>query len=921
MSAEELNEPNLNNTPNSEDTLFSDTKAVSGLYQDWFLDYASYVILERAVPALEDGLKPVQRRLLHALYQMDDGRFHKVANVIGQTMQYHPHGDASIEEALVNMGQKDLMIDTQGNWGDPRTGDGAAAARYIEAKLSKFALDVSFNADITEWQLSYDGRKREPIHLPVKFPLLLHQGVEGIAVGLATKVLPHNFCELIEGAIALLKGETVQIYPDFATGGSIDVSNYNDGLRGGKVKVRATIEELDKKTLVIRDLPYGITTGALVESILKANEKGKIKIKQVVDNTAKDVELQIKLAPNISPSVTIDALYAFTDCETSISPNACVISDDKPLFLGVSEMLRLSTEHTRELLRQELEIKLQDLREAWHFASLEKIFIEKRIYRQIEECETWESVLETIKKGLSKYVVPPSEKPRSNDSRLRLLRDITEEDLVRLTEIKIKRISKYDSFKADENMKALEAEMENIRHHLANLTAYTIAYFKNLLKKYGKGRERRTKIKGFDTIAVQQVAAINQKLYVDRKNGFIGYGLKKDEWVCDCSDIDDIIVFRKDCRFLVTRIAEKTYVGKDIVHVAVWKKNDERTVYNMMYAAPELGKNFAKRFAVTAITRNSEYDLAIGTTKPKLLYFTANPNGESEIVSVQLTPESPAKIKIFDFNFGEMAIKGRQSQGNLVSKYAIRKVVQKEVGKSTLGGRNIWVDEVSGKLNTEERGKFLGNFNTGDSVLLLYKDGSYELSDFDLNRRFPMENLLVIEKFNPDTVLSCIYWHGERKAYYVKRFKIETSTLGQRFVFISEEPKSALALVSTAAVPQVQYHYNRGAKNSPDESDTVRLDSFIEVKGWKSLGNKLSLYKVVKINELEPLEIPESEDIAAVDEMQQHETGEELLPHTEAADKDAAATPPPAADKKKAFKVGESVEWDIDSSEQGSLFV
>ncbi|MCB0517065.1 MAG: DNA gyrase/topoisomerase IV subunit A [Chitinophagales bacterium] len=870
-------------SPNNIDTHITqegEVLSISGLYQNWFLDYASYVILERAVPALQDGLKPVQRRILHAMFQMNDGRFHKVANIIGQTMQYHPHGDASIEDALVNLGQKDLLIDCQGNWGDPRTGDGAAAARYIEARLSKFALDVAFDPNITQWQLSYDGRKKEPINLPVKFPLLLFLGVEGIAVGLATKILPHNFIELIEGAIKILQGKNVLVYPDFPTGGLVDISNYNDGLKGGKVKVRAAIEELDKKTLVIKDLPYGTTTSQLIDSIIKANDKGKIKIKQIVDNTASEVEILVKLAPNVSPSLTLDALYAFTDCELSISPNACVIIDEKPHFIGVSEILRMSALHTKELLRLELEIKYKDLEEKWHFASLEKIFIENRIYRQIEECETWEAVIETIDTALNPF------KPL-------FVREITRDDIVKLTEIKIKRISKYDAFKADEAIKKLEEEMRDTQHHLENINDFAIQYYKDILQKYGKGRERKTQIRSFDTIEIQQVAALNQKLYVDRKGGFIGWGLKKDEFVCDCSDMDDIIVFRKDCRFLVTRISEKAFVGKDIIHLAVWKKGDERTIYNMIYAAPEIGKNFAKRFAVTAITRDKEYDLFSGTKKPKLLYFTANPNGESEIVSVQLSQDSAARQKSFDFNFGELTIKGRQSQGNIISKYAIKKVQQKSLGESTLGGRKLWVDTVSGKINEDGRGQFLGSFDTGDQILVLYKDGNYELSDFELGKRFPMENVVEIVKYSPEMVINCVYYNGERKDYYVKRFHVETSTTDQKFLFISDAPRSNLVLATIEPQAVIEVSYTKD-KSKTKESFALKISDFIEVKGWKVLGNKLCSYKVVSVKRIE--DAPEQKNEPQVKEN----------------------TPAQTPDAPVKLKRGDEISWEINA--QPKLF-
>ncbi|MDX1629656.1 MAG: DNA gyrase/topoisomerase IV subunit A, partial [Fulvivirga sp.] len=678
--AEEHKDNTNGKAQHEDEEIIHDVIPVSGMYENWFLDYASYVILERAVPAIEDGFKPVQRRIMHALKEMDDGRFNKVANVIGQTMQYHPHGDASIGDAMVNIGQKDLLIETQGNWGDIRTGDSAAAPRYIEARLSKFALDVVYNPQTTEWQLSYDGRKKEPITLPVKFPLLLAQGVEGIAVGLSTKILPHNFCELIKGSINVLKGKKPKLYPDFPTGGMADFSEYNEGLKGGRVKVRAKIEEYDKKTLVIKDIPFGTTTTSLIDSIIKANDKGKIKIKKVVDNTAKDIEILVYLASGQSPDITIDALYAFTDCEVSISPNACVIIDDKPHFMSVNEMLKVNTHQTVDLLTQELEIKKAELKEKILFSSLEKIFIENRIYRDIEECETWEAVIKTIDKGLDPY-------------KKQFYREITEEDIVKLTEIKIKRISKFDSFKADEQLKKLEEALKETEHNLANITDFAIDYFENLLEKYGKGRERRTEIKSFDSIDTTIVAANNQKLYVNRKDGFVGYGLKKDEFVTECSDIDDIIAIRKDGKFMVSKVADKVFMGKDILYTGVWKKGDERMTYNMIYVDGKSGRSMAKRFHVKAVTRDKEYDLTKGHKNSKVHYLSANPNGEAEIVTVKLTSGCKARKKVFEFDFAELDIKGRGAGGNIITKYPVRKVELKEEGYSTLSGLDIWYDD------------------------------------------------------------------------------------------------------------------------------------------------------------------------------------------------------------------------------------
>jgi len=821
---------------------------LNGMYQGYFLDYASYVILERAVPAIADGLKPVQRRILHAMKDMDDGRYHKVANIIGQTMQFHPHGDAAIGDALVNIGQRDLLIDCQGNWGDVRTGDAAAASRYIEARLTKFALEVAFNAQTTHWQLSYDGRKKEPVALPMKFPLLLAQGADGIAVGLSTKILPHNFIELIKASIKILQGKKPEIFPDFQTGGFIDVSEYNAGRRGGRVKVRAKIEVVDKKLLVVRDLPYAVTTGSLIDSIVKAADKGKIKIKKVTDNTAQDVEVAIELAPGISPDVTMDALYAFTDCEVSISPNACVIVEDKPHFLSVDDILEVSTQNTKELLRLELEILKAELQEKLHFASLEKIFIEKRIYRDIEECETWEAVLETIDRGLRKYVTVPGEKQKPGDTRLLLLRDITEDDLVRLTEIKIKRISKFNSFQADELIARLHEELTQTQHHLDNLTDYAVAYFERLLKQYGKGRERRTVITTFDAIQATEVVANNAKLYVNREEGFIGWGLKKDEFVSDCSDIDDIIAFRRDGKFQVSRIAEKVFIGKDIIHVAVWKKNDERSTYNMIYVDGKTGRSMAKRFNVTAITRDREYDLTMGSKNSKSLYFTANPNAEAEVVTIHLSQGCAAKKKIFDFDFGEMAIKGRASQGNILSRYPVRKVTLKEAGKSTIGAQQYWWDDVTGKLNTDSRGILMGAFDTGDTLLALYKDGSYEVAEADLARRFDPKETLELTKFSPDMVISAVYYEGGKEWTMVKRFKVETNTHNQRYAYLGEHKSSKLFFASVKANPVVSYTIRD--KNKTLQS-TATLTEVVDVKGWKAIGNKLSDFKLTACKAIE----------------------------------------------------------------------
>ncbi len=818
-------------TDYSDEQGIHDVIPVSGMYENWFLDYASYVILERAVPAIDDGLKPVQRRILHAMKEMDDGRYNKVANIIGSTMQYHPHGDASISDAIVNLGQKDLLIDTQGNWGDVRTGDAAAAARYIEARLSKFALEVLYNPQTTNWQLSYDGRKKEPVSFPAKFPLLLAQGVEGIAVGLSTKILPHNFCELIQGSINTLKGKRFKLYPDFATGGKIDVTDYNDGKRGGKVRVRANIEEVDNKTLAIRDIPYGTTTTSLIESIIKANDKGKIKIKQVVDNTAAEIEILIGLAPGTSPNITIDALFAFTDCEVSISPNACVISDEKPQFLGVSEILRHSVDQTVDLLKQELEIKKGELLEKILFSSLEKIFIENRIYRDIEECETWESVIATIDEGLEPF-------------KSQFYRTITEEDIVKLTEIRIKRISKFDSFKADELMKKLAEELKETEYHLAHLTDYAISYYQGLLEKYGEGRERKTEISNFDTIKATVVAANNAKLYVNRSDGFIGYGLKKDEFLEECSDIDDIIVFLKDGTCQVTRIQDKVFVGKNIIHAGVFKKGDERMVYNMVYVDGKTGRSMAKRFHVLAVTRDKPYDLTKGAKGSKVLYFTSNPNGEAEEITINLTSGSKARKKVFDFNFADLEIKGRGAGGNILTRYPVRKIQMKTAGKSTLGGLDIWYDDVVGRLNRDERGKLLGNFKAEDQVIIFYKDGSYELTSFELTNRFEPNQILNLTKFDPNGVINAIHQEGSTKTFFIKRFKVETTTLNKRFSFISDSKNSKLLFAEYGEQMSVNVSHKVKSKKVERIFD---LEDLIDVKGWKAIGNKFPVQQVTKV--------------------------------------------------------------------------
>jgi topoisomerase-4 subunit A len=839
--------------------------AVGGMYKNWFLDYASYVILERAVPAIEDGLKPVQRRILHSMKEMDDGRFNKVANVIGQTMQYHPHGDAAIGDAIVNLGQKELLIETQGNWGDIRTGDSAAAPRYIEARLSKFALEVAFNAQTTEWQNSYDGRKKEPVTLPMKFPLLLAQGVDGIAVGLSTKVMPHNFIELIQGSIDILRGKHVNLMPDFPTGGMADFTNYNEGKRGGRIRVRAKIEEKDKRTLLIKEIPYATTTTSIMESIVKANDNGKIKIKKVIDNTAANVEIEVQLHPGTSPDITIDALYAFTDCEVSISPSACVIVDEHPIFLGVNELLKISTDKTLALLRRELEIKQGELNEKWHFSSLEKIFIEKRIYRDIEECETWEAVIETIDKGLEPY-------------KKMFRREITRDDIIRLTEIKIKRISKFDAFKADEAINALEEEMKQVAFDLEHIVDFAVNYFKNLLKKYGQGRERKTEIRTFDTINASVVAVANQKLYVNAKEGFVGYGLKKDEFVCDCSDLDDIIVFRRDGKCVVTRVTEKSFVGKDIIYVNVWKKNDERMIYNMIYTDGKSGISRVKRFAVTAITRDKEYDLTMGTPNTRVIYFSANPNSEAEIVTVTLTPLSKARNKIFDFNFGDIDIKGRSSQGNILSKHSVKSVKFKEKGASTLGGRDIWYDAILGRLNVDKRGYYIGSFDLNDHILVVFKDGTYELTSFDLTNRYEAEQVLILKKFDPQMVITAVYFDGNNKAHYVKRFTIETTTQGKKFSFITENKASKLLFASTHS--NLLLDLKTGKKKSEPQQSTIALAEF-DVRGWKAIGQKLADNDVLDIN-MHPAPQKTDEE-NAVDEDEAYYSGKPLIEEKEHA--------------------------------------
>ncbi len=821
---------------------------VTGMYREWFLDYASYVILERAVPAIDDGFKPVQRRIMQSMKDLDDGRYNKVANLVGHTMQYHPHGDASITDAMVQLGQKELLIDMQGNWGNVLTGDRAAAARYIEARLSKFALEVVFNPKTTEWQLSYDGRRKEPVDLPVKFPLLLAQGTEGIAVGLSTKILPHNFNELIDASIKYLKGRSFRIYPDFLTGGIADISNYNDGMRGGKVRVRAKVEQFDKKTLIIKELPFGNTTGSLINSIIKANEKGKIKIKKIEDNTAAEVEILIHLPAGVSPDKTIDALYSFTNCEVSISPLSCIIENNKPIFIGVTEMLKLSTNHTVNLIKQELEIQLNELQEKWHFASLERIFIENRIYRDIEEEETWEGVIKAIDKGLKPHIK-------------HLKRAITEDDITRLTEIRIKKISKFDIDKAKQHIEALEGQIEKVKNHLNNLIDFVIDYFKNLKTKYGKGKERKTELRTFEDIIASKVVLRNAKLYVNRKDGFIGTGLKKDEFVSNCSDIDDIIVFRADGKMMVTKVGSKTFVGKDIIHVAVFKKGDKRTIYNMIYRDGKSNTSYMKRFFVSGVSRDKEYDLTAGNPNSKVWYFTANPNGEAEIVTVFLRAVGSIKKLKWDINFADLAIKGRSSRGNIVSKYAIRKIELKEKGKSTLKPRKIWFDDTVMRLNTDNRGELLGEFTPEDRLLIITQKGNVKTIVPNLSLHFD-NDMIVLEKWKPNKPISAIHFEGEKQRYYVKRFIIENPNKEE--VIISSHPKSFLVIVSTDYRPMAEIVYS---KRSLDNQN-INFEEFISIKGITAIGNQLTSEKIKQVNLLEPLpyEEPKIEEIEVTDE-------------------------------------------------------
>ena len=826
---------NHNNDENLHDVIH-----ISGMYKEWFLDYASYVILERSVPYIEDGLKPVQRRILHALKELDDGRYHKVANVIGHTMKYHPHGDASIGDALVQIGQKNLLLDMQGNWGNTHTGDKAAAPRYIEVRLSKFGLEVLYNSKITKWISSYDGRSKEPVMLPVKFPLLLAHGVEGIAVGLSTKIMPHNFNELIDASIKVLKGVKPRIFPDFFSGGMADFSNYNDGKRGGRIRLRAKITQQDKSTLIISEIPYSTTTTSLISSIIKANDKGKIKIKRIEDNTAENVEIAITLPAKVSPDKTIDALYSFTDSEISISPLSCVIENETPKFLGVSEILQISTQRTLDLLKKELEVILNDLQEKWHFASLERIFIENRIYHQIEELENWDEVISTIHKGLKPHIK-------------NLLREVADEDVTKLTEIKIKRITKFDLDKAKNDILKLEDKIKEVKNNLANLTDYAINYFKELKKNYGKNLKRKTEIKTFENINAKKVVIANKKLYVNRSEGFVGTALRKDEYICDCSDIDDIIAFKKDGSMIVTKIDDKTFVGKNIIHCAVFKKGDSRTIYNMIYKDGKSANTMIKRFAVTGVTRNKSYSIVKSEKGSKVLYFTANPNGEAEQVSVHLRALQRLKKLRIDIDFAEISIKGRGANGNIITKNTVKKVELKSAGVSTLAARKIWFDDAVQKLNVDERGKYLGAFEADDKILCINQAGELELKGFELSTHFD-EDMIVIEKFYPKKPISAIYFDGSKKCYFVKRFMIDEKS--KKRSFISEHKDSILEIVSTDFRPQAEVIFVK-EKGKERKQNVVNLEEFIAVKGINAIGNKLSINKVKEVNLLEPLPFEE----------------------------------------------------------------
>ncbi|KEZ93466.1 DNA gyrase/topoisomerase IV subunit A [Nonlabens ulvanivorans] len=893
-----MSEENEELEPIHEGEIIEPTESITritGMYKEWFLDYASYVILERAVPAIEDGFKPVQRRIMQSMKDLDDGRYNKVANIVGHAMQYHPHGDASISDAMVQIGQKDMLIDMQGNWGNIFTGDPAAASRYIEARLSKFALEILFNPKITEWQSSYDGRRKEPVNLPVKFPLLLAQGAEGIAVGLSTKVLPHNFIELIDASIKHLQGKRFTIYPDFPTGGEIDISNYNDGLRGGKVRVRAKMHAPDKNTIIITEIPYSTNTSSLIDSILKANDKGKIKIKKIEDNTAADVEIMIHLHAGISPDKTMDALFAFTNCESSISPLGCVIEDNKPLFVGVTEMLRRSADHTVDLLKQELEIQLDEVEEQWHFASLERIFIENRIYRDIEEEETWDGVITAIDKGLKPHIG-------------HLKRAITVDDITRLTEIRIKRISKFDIDKAQQKIDALEERIAQLKHHLEHLIEYAIDYFKSLKKNYGEGRERKTEIKTFDDIVATKVVMRNTKLYVNRAEGFIGTSLKRDEYVTDCADIDDIIVFTKDGTMMVTKVDAKTFIGKDIIHVAVFKKKDKRTIYNVIYRDGKTGPSYVKRFAVTSMTRDKAYPMGKADKGSQVHYFSANPNGEAEVVSINLRQQGSIKKVKWDLDFSEILIKGRASRGNQVTKYNIKKVELKEEGVSTLKPRKIWFDDTVQRLNVDGRGELLGEFRGEDRLLIINQKGLVKTIIPEVTARFD-DDMIALEKWSPKKPISAIYFHGEKELFYVKRFLVENEEREE--TFLPDVEGSYLEVISTDYKPVAELVFNkpRGKEQPPNEP--VDIDEFIAVKGIGAQGNQLTKSKVKQINWLDPLPFEEPETTPAVEVEVNDET---VVSTTEPSNANAAAKP------NKEVKDDNAPDPDIDDSGQASLF-
>ncbi|MCK9424281.1 MAG: DNA gyrase/topoisomerase IV subunit A, partial [Bacteroidales bacterium] len=912
-------------SPELESGKLQETVHLSEMYQSWFLDYASYVILERAVPEITDGLKPVQRRILHAMKELDDGRYNKVANIIGHTMKYHPHGDASIGDALVQLGQKDLLIDTQGNWGNILTGDSAAAPRYIEARPSKFALEVLFNPKTTPWQTSYDGRNKEPVALPAKFPLLLAQGVEGIAVGLASKILPHNFNELIDASIKILQGKEFELFPDFLTGGMIDISRYNDGIRGGKIRLRSRIILEDKKTLVIREIPYGTTTGSIIDSILTANDKGKIKIRKIDDNTAQDVEILIQLAPGVSPDTTMDALYAFTECEVSISPNACVIEKGKPRFMGVSEILRTNTQRTVELLKLELDIRRQELLDQLHYASLEKIFIENEVYEGIKKCKTTEEIDTAIFRGLKPFTK-------------QIIRTVSKEDVQKLRKIPIERISRFNSARADEVMKGITVEMDEVDNHLAHLIDFAIEYFRQIRKKYGKNRDRRTEIRSFDIIEAAKVAAANEKLYVNREEGFAGTSLKKDEFVCDCSDIDDIIVFREDGTFLVVKVTDKIFVGQSVIHIAVFNKNDTRTVYNLIYRDGKNGKTMVKRFSVLGITRDKEYTATKGTAGSKVLYFTANPNGEAEVIRIELKPKPRLKKTSFDFNFADIAIKGRSSMGNTLTKYAVRKIDQRQEGISTLGSLNIWYDETVQRLNTDGRGVLLGAFSGTDRIVSIMQSGHYRLTSFDLSTHFD-EDMIHIAKYDPEKIFAAVYIENETKHYYIKRFRIEPSEKKVEFV----ESGNELVLFSHDSNPRLELLYDMKHKSKGSEQEEIHIIDFIGVKGYKAKGKRITIHPLRKISWLDPLpdtyislEIPklnyneesgisEETEIIKQEEQQEEASGSEPLVPVEPVDlitgpdvqPESLLKEPIEKEKRKARRKAKNLESpEAESSEQ-----